>query len=212
MCGIVGYFGPRNALPILQEGLKRLTYRGYDSWGLSFKNDGKIKIIKEVGDFEDVNLCNNEFSNTGISHTRWATTGKVSKDNAHPHIDCENKIAVVHNGIIENFQILKQELIEKGHKFKSDTDTEIICHLIEIYAKEDDFPEAVRKAFLRLNGRNAVVAISEDFEGIIGIKNGSPLIVGLGEKEYFISSDVRSFWDKTNKVIYLDDNHLAILK
>lgn len=212
MCGIFGYFGSRNALPILQQGLKKLIYRGYDSWGLSFKNNGRIKVIKDVGDFEEANLGNSDISNVGISHVRWASTGKVSKENAHPHLDCEGKIAVVHNGIIENFQELKKELEERGHKFNSETDTEIICHLIESYVKRDEFPEAVRKSFLRLKGRNAIVAISEDFDGMVGVKSGSPLIVGLGDKEYFISSDVRSFWDKTDKVIYLDDNHLAILR
>jgi glucosamine--fructose-6-phosphate aminotransferase (isomerizing) len=212
MCGILGYFGNNNALEILEEGLKKLTYRGYDSWGIGFKNNGKIKIIKDVGDFEKVNLENNINSNIGISHTRWATTGKVAKENAHPHADCKNKIAVVHNGIIENFQELKNELIDKGHMFKSETDTEIICHLIEEYMKKYEFPEAVRQAFLKLRGRNAIVVMHENFNGLVGAKNGSPLIVGIGKEEYFIASDVKAFLNKTKNVIYLDDNNLVILR
>ena len=212
MCGIFGYFGYRNAIPILQEGLKRLIYRGYDSWGIGFKNNGKIEIIKDIGDFERINLENNKESNIGISHTRWATTGKVSKENAHPHLDCENKIAIVHNGIIENFQELKKELMERGHKFKSETDSEIISHLIEEYMKKFDFPEAVRVAFLKLKGRNAVVAMSENFNGLVGVKKGSPLVVGIGEREYFIASDVRAFVRETRRVIYLDDNEMVVLK
>ena len=211
MCGIVGYFGYQNAILILEEGLKKLTYRGYDSWGFSFKDNGKIKVIKDVGDFEKINFRNRGNSNIGISHTRWATTGRVSKENAHPHLGCDGKIAVVHNGIIENFQQLKKELIEKGHQFKSETDTEVVCHLIEEYVKENEFPEAVRKCFLRLNGRNAIVVMHEDFNGLVGVKNGSPLLVGIGENEYFIASDVRAFIDKTKKVIYLDDNNLVVL-
>jgi glucosamine--fructose-6-phosphate aminotransferase (isomerizing) len=211
MCGIISYFGYGCALTILQQGLKKLTYRGYDSWGIGFKKDGKIKIIKEVGDFEKINLKNNVTCNIGISHTRWATTGKVSKENTHPHLDCEGKIAVVHNGIVENFQELKKELTEKGHMFKSETDTEIICHSIEEYMKDYDLPEAVRRAFLKLKGRNAIVAMSEDFEGLVGVKNGSPLVVGIGKNEYFVSSDIRAFVNKTRRVIYLDDNSLVVL-
>lgn len=212
MCGILGYFGKNNAVEILREGLKKLTYRGYDSWGIGFKNNNKIEIIKDIGDFEKVNLKNNIKTNIGISHTRWATTGEVSKDNAHPHLDCENKIAIVHNGIIENFQELKNELLEKGHNFRSGTDTEIICHLIEEYMKNYKFPEAVRQAFLKLKGRNAIVAMHQNFNGLVGVKNGSPLIIGIGNKEYFIASDIKAFSDKTKKVIYLDDNNLVILE
>ena len=215
MCGIFGYIGNNNAIPILKKGLKKLNYRGYDSWGFGLKIKDKIEIIKDVGDFEKVKEFPDIKSNCGVGHSRWATTGKVSKENAHPHANENSEIVVVHNGIIENFQELKNSLLSRGHKFKSETDTEIICHLIEEYS-EYEFPEAVRRAFLRLEGRNAVVALHKNFNGLVGVKNGSPLIVGIknnsGKEEYFISSDPRAFIEETNKVIFLNDNELAVLK
>jgi len=215
MCGILGYLGCRDSAPIVQKGLKKLNYRGYDSWGFGFKYNGKIDIIKEIGDFEKVENVKNSGGNCAIAHSRWATTGKVSKENAHPHATENNEIVVVHNGIIENFQELKKELLKNGHEFKSETDTEIIGHLIEENFN-GDFPEAVRKSFLQLKGRNAVVAMHKDFTGLIGVKNGSPLIIGIKNnsqgEEYFIASDSRAFTEETNKVIFLEDNELAILK
>ncbi len=214
MCGIIGYFGNREAGPILQKGLKKLNYRGYDSWGFGLKNKGKIEIIKDVGDFEKLDNLPNIKSNCAISHSRWATTGKISKENAHPHTSEDKKIAIVHNGIVENFQELKKELLSKGYKFKSETDTEIICHLIGEYSGFE-FPEAVRKSFLRLKGRNAIVALHQDFSGLVGVKNGSPLILGVknnpDKEEYFIASDQRAFVDETKKAIFLDDNELVVL-
>ena len=215
MCGIFGYVGNNNAVPILKKGLKKLNYRGYDSWGLGLKTRDKIKIIKDVGDFERLEETPKIDSNLGISHTRWATMGEISKNNAHPHTNEDNGICVVHNGIIENFRELKEELLNKGHNFKSETDTEIICHLIEEY-DEYKFPEAVRKAFLKLKGRNAIVALHKDFNGLVGVKNGSPLVVGIknnsGKEEYFIASDHRAFITETNKVIFLNDNELVVLE
>ncbi len=215
MCGILGYLGNRESVPILQKGLKNLNYRGYDSWGFGLKSKDKIEIIKDVGDFEELKDFPRIESNCGISHTRWATTGKVSKENAHPHTNEDNKIAVVHNGIIENFQELKKELLSKGYKFKSETDTEIICHLIEEYSGFE-FPEAVRKVFLKLKGRNTVLAIHQDYNYLVGVKSGSPLVLGVknnkGREEYFIASDSRAFIHETNKVIFLDDNELVVLK
>ncbi len=215
MCGILGYLGCRNSAPIVQKGLKKLNYRGYDSWGFGFKNNGKIDIIKEVGDFEKVGNIKNNGGNCAIAHSRWATTGKVSKENAHPHTTENKDIVVVHNGIIENFQELKNDLINKGHVFKSETDTEVITHLIEENFN-GDFPEAVRNAFLKLKGRNAVVAMHNNFDGLVGVKKGSPLIVGIKNnskrEEYFISSDSRAFTEETNKVIFLEDNELVVLK
>ena len=214
MCGILGYIGGGEAVAVLQSGLKKLNYRGYDSWGLGLKTKNKIEIIKNIGDFEQLKNLPKIKSNCGISHSRWATTGEVSKENAHPHTTENNKIAIVHNGIIENFHELKTELLNKGHKFKSETDTEIICHLIEEYP-EIEFPEAVRKAFLRLKGRNAIVVLNQDLDKLIGVKNGSPLIVGIKNNcdgdEYFIASDFRAFADKTKNAIFLDDNELAVL-
>ncbi len=214
MCGIIGYLGNKEAALVLQKGLRKLNYRGYDSWGFGLKNKHKIEVIKDVGDFEQVEEFSDVESNCGISHSRWATTGKVSKENAHPHTTEDNKIVIVHNGIVENFQELKANLLSKGHKFKSETDTEIICHLIEEFS-EYEFPEAVRRAFLKLKGRNAVVALHQDFEGLVGVKNGSPLIVGIknnsDKDEYFIASDSRAFVEETNKVVFLDDNELVVL-
>lgn len=210
MCGIVGYYGQRESAPILKKGLRKLNYRGYDSWGFGFKKSMGIHIIKDVGDFEQVKDFPEVSSTCGISHSRWATTGEVSQKNTHPHTTEDGRIMVVHNGIIENFEELKKELIEKGHKFQSDTDTEVFCHLIEEYLNIG-FPEAVRKAFLRLNGRNAVVAVNYDYPGLIGVKSGSPLVVGVGEKEYFIASDIRAFSDETKKVIFLEDNELVLI-
>lgn len=217
MCGIIGYFGFRDAAKILHESLKKLTYRGYDSWGICVKNGKEIFHVKDVGDVEKLESIETPFfANLGVGHTRWATTGRVTKINAHPHFNETEDIAVVHNGIIENFQELKKELLKKGHEFKSETDTEVICHLIEEYLKEgNDFPEAVRKAFLRLEGRNAIVAIHRDFHGIVAIKRGSPLVVGIKENgnahEYFVASDLRAFIHETNKVIFLNDNEMVII-
>lgn len=217
MCGIVSYLGFRNAAEILHNALRKLTYRGYDSWGFCLKNGSKIFHVKDVGDIEKLKRIEAPFeANLGIAHTRWATTGKVSKNNAHPHFDEERKIAVVHNGIIENFQELKKELESKGHKFYSETDTEIVCHLIEEYMEEgNDFPEAVRKAFLRLKGRNAIVAMHRDFHGLVAIKRGSPLVVGIkddGDKEeYFVASDVRAFVEETKKAVFLNDDEMVVV-
>lgn len=210
MCGIVGYYGNRNASPILKKGLKKLNYRGYDSWGFGFKNGERIEIIKDIGDFEQTKDFPEIDSNCGISHSRWATTGKVSKENTHPHFTEDKKIALVHNGIVENFQELKSELISKGHKFASETDTEVICHLIEEYL-ELGFQEAVRMAFLRLRGRNAIVVMNHDYSGLVGVKSGSPLVVGVGDNEYFIASDSQAFNSEASKVIFLEDNELVVI-
>jgi len=218
MCGIIGYVGHRTS-EVLQRGIKRLTYRGYDSWGFGFKNGNEIEVIKDIGDVENIGKLNiNGNSKIGICHTRWATHGGVTKENAHPHTCCENKIAVVHNGIIENYRELKKELIERGHEFRSDTDTEVISHLIEeSYKINENFPEAVKDVVPKLRGCYAFVAVHKDFDGLVGIKNGSPLVVGIGnsnhgQSEYFIASDVIAFLEYTKKVIYLDDGEMAVVK
>ncbi len=213
MCGIIGYIGHRSASHILHEGLKKLTYRGYDSWGLAVLTESKILHVKDVGDVDKLEKIEIPArSSIGIAHTRWATTGSVTKENAHPHFNEDGSIAVVHNGIIENFQELKKELEMKGHRFSSETDTEVVCHLIEEYMEEgNDFPEAVRKAFLRLEGRNAIVAMHKEFPGLVAVKKGSPLVIGVGDNEYFVASDIRAFLNHTKKVIFLDDNEMVIL-
>lgn len=210
MCGIVGYFGSREAMPLLHKGLKKLSYRGYDSWGFGVVNGVGVRTVKRVGDIETAELPEFHSARAGIAHTRWATNGKVCEENAHPHTCANGKVAVVHNGIVENYEELKSQLGDI--KLKSDTDTEIIAHLISKELETSkNFPEAVRKAFCRLKGRNAVVAIHEDFEGIVGVKNGSPLVIGICGGEYFLGSDVLAFSDEAKEVIYLDDNELVVL-
>jgi len=211
MCGIVGYFGKQKAVPFLQKGLSRLSYRGYDSWGFGLKEGNSLRIIKEVGDIEKANVNGDSQANIGIAHTRWATNGEVNQRNCHPHV-CSSGVAVIHNGIVENADELKAEL--GGHDFQSETDTEVIAHLIGTNIRKGmDFPEAVRQAFLRLEGRNAIVAMHKDFEGLVGVKFGSPMVIGVKEgEEYFIGSDILAFSDETNKVVYLDDNEMVVVR
>jgi len=181
MCGIFGYIGKRdNAAQTVLNGLKALEYRGYDSWGIAVKTGNKITFEKHIGKIGDAKTVLPK-SELGIGHTRWATHGGVTDLNAHPHLDCNKKIAIVHNGIVENNDILKQELVNLGHKFTSETDTEIIAHAIEQLIKGgNEFKMAVKKAFLKLQGLNAIVAENIDSFEIIAVKNGSPLIAGVG--------------------------------
>lgn len=215
MCGIIGYIGNNKAAPILMEALKRLEYRGYDSAGISTINGNKIIIKKDIGKIDEVNSKAN-FSDfkgdIGLAHTRWATTGRVTKENAHPHTDCGNMISIVHNGIIENFSELKEKLIEKGHKFKSATDTEVIAHLIE-----DNYngyiEEATRKALKQIDGSYALgVVCAKEPQKLIAARNESPLILGLGKDENFIASDVPAILKYTNKIIYLENKEIAVLE
>lgn len=209
MCGIIGYKGNRNATEIVVEGLKRLEYRGYDSWGVAIKGK-KIDLIKKVGKIGEFhNTSTLKKSKIAIGHTRWSTHGRVTEDNAHPHMSCDKKIAVVHNGIIENFQELKKEL-QKNHKFSSETDTEVIPHLIE-ENMDSGFEEAVKKTIKRLEGNYAIVVINKDEEKIIAARKGSPLILGLGKNEIFIASDTPAFLKYTNKVIFLDDEEFVVI-
>jgi len=186
MCGITGYIGKRKASDILLKSIKRLEYRGYDSVGMATVSDGKIFIRKDKGKVGDVDKKLN-FSglpgSIGMAHCRWATHAEVSRENAHPHTDCKGNIALVHNGIIENFQELKKELEDKGHKFSSGTDTEVICHLIEEYSKGRSFREAARKALKRLEGNYAIVAVNKKGE-MVAARKGSPLVLGIGKGEY----------------------------
>lgn len=228
MCGIFGYVATSNkqkaiskkldnAAKIVFEGLKRLEYRGYDSWGLAVKSQsGKSKIIveKHVGKIGDSKLDSKfmlDNSTIALGHTRWATHGGVTVANAHPHLDCRNQIAVVHNGIIENFQQLKKELIDKGHSFKSQTDTEVFAHLIEEYM-DLGFIEAVKKAFKKLNGRNAFVVLNQKDRSLLGVRDGSPLIFGVGDQEYFLASDTPAFLEYTKDVVFLNDKQGVVVK
>jgi len=215
MCGIIGYIGNNKAVPILMEALKRLEYRGYDSAGFCTINEDNILIEKDIGKIQEVeNKVNLNGLNgqVGLSHCRWATTGSVTKENAHPHTDCKNMISIVHNGIIENFSELKEKLIEKGHKFKSSTDTEVIAHLIEDNYN-GDIEGATREALKQIDGSYALgVICAREPQKLIAARNESPLIVGLGKDENFIASDVPAILKYTNKVIYLENKEIAVLE
>ncbi|MDZ4227825.1 MAG: glutamine--fructose-6-phosphate transaminase (isomerizing) [Candidatus Levybacteria bacterium] len=211
MCGIFGYVGHQNnAADIVLEGLKLLEYRGYDSWGIAVKLGKKLAYEKHIGKIGDAKI-NLPQSTLGIGHTRWATHGGVTEKNAHPHLDCTKTIAVVHNGIVENFQELKAELIKKGHKFISETDTEVIPHLVEENLKREGFSSSVRDAFNTLKGLNAVVIANAVSKEIVAAKTGSPLIVGIGDQELLVASDASAIVKHTKKVIFLEDNQMVIL-
>ena len=221
MCGIIGYIGDKKAAPILMDALKRLEYRGYDSAGISTINKNNILVEKDIGKLEEIKEKREKEKNinfekiegnVGISHCRWATHGGVTKENAHPHTDCKNMISIVHNGIIENFSELKEKLIQKGHKFKSSTDTEVIAHLIEDNYN-GDIEEATRKALKQIEGSYALgIICSKEPNKLIAARNESPLILGLGDKENFIASDVHAILKYTNKVVYLENNEIATLE
>lgn len=214
MCGIFGYIGNRKAAPILLKGLKCLEYRGYDSAGIA-TNEGKIKIKKDVGKIDDINSKLNLEDlpgNIGIAHTRWATHGSVTKENAHPHVSNNRKIVVVHNGIIENYQKLKKTLEENGFNFYSETDTEVVPNLIEFEMKKDgNFIEASKRAIKQLKGNYAILTMYEAERKIIATRNGSPLVIGLGKNEIFAASDIPAFLEHTSNVIYLYDKDFVIL-
>ena len=214
MCGIVGVVSNKNVNEKLFNGLANLEYRGYDSVGMCFINDGKFKIKKGVGKLEEVHKKVNFLrlnGYIGIGHCRWSTHGGVTEKNAHPHVDCKNKISVVHNGIIENYSELKDELAKKGHKFYSQTDTEVIAHLIEENL-EDGIKDAVRNALKRVEGSYALgILHADEPDKLIAARNESPLIVGIGKNENFIASDVPSILAYTNRVIYLEDKEIALL-
>jgi len=215
MCGIIGYCGARPALPVLLEGLKRLEYRGYDSAGLAVAERGRIHSVRTVGkvcELEKKAFVQNPPGSFGIAHTRWATHGRPAEKNAHPHLDCSRKIAVVHNGIIENYMDLKQELQAKNHRFLSDTDTEVIVHLIEEYYG-GDLEVAILKAVHRLEGTFGIAVMHADADQcIVAVKRGSPVIVGVGEGENVVASDANALLPFTNQLVYLNDDELAVLE
>ncbi|MEM6877788.1 MAG: glutamine--fructose-6-phosphate transaminase (isomerizing) [Bacteroidota bacterium] len=217
MCGIVGYIGPKEAYDIIITGLKRLEYRGYDSAGIAILADESLKIIKRKGKvsrLEEATKGIDISGKLGIGHTRWATHGEPNDLNAHPHIGGSGRLAVVHNGIIENYGILKTALEKDGHTFSSDTDTEVLAHLIEEIQREGNLSleEAVRLAVDRVDGAYAIAVIDrENPEILVGARKASPLAVGLGEGEFFLGSDATPFADHTNKVVYLEDGQVAAI-
>lgn len=212
MCGIFAYIGNKpNAAQITLSGLKTLEYRGYDSWGIAVKENEKITLEKHVGKIGGAKTTLPR-SAMGIGHTRWATHGGVTVANAHPHMDCKKQIAVVHNGIVENFETVKQELLRKKHKFLSETDTEIIPHLIEENLKKHPLKDAVRLTFNALQGLSAILVLDAATNTLIAVKNGSPLIVGIGKNELFMASDLSGVTPYTRRVLFLKDNEMVILK
>lgn len=223
MCGIIGYVGKKNSVPYIIDGLKKLEYRGYDSAGVSILQDGKLVTVRAVGkvaELEKAALLANPKGTTGIGHTRWATHGKPSEENSHPHTDCSGEIVVVHNGIIENYLVLRAKLISLGHKFKSETDTEVIAHLIEENLKhirtgspEERLLKAVQKTNKEIAGAFAYgVMWARTPDYLIGVKNQSPLVVGIGQDESFLASDVPAFLQHTNKVLFLEEGEVVLLR
>src|SRR5882672_1770084 len=224
MCGIIGYIGSKPAPNIIIEGLRRLEYRGYDSAGLVTINKGKFELRKKAGRINDLATVLRKqpaHGNTGIGHTRWATHGAPTDDNAHPHLDQSGRIAVVHNGVIENYDRLKQRMIATGHKFHSQTDTEVLAHLIgEHYEKLKGQPfengnqltQAVLNALKEVIGTYGIAVLCKDFPGVmVGARRGSPLIVGVGVGENFLASDASAIVAHTRQVIYLNDYDVVTL-
>ncbi len=217
MCGIVGYTGPREAYPIVITGLKRLEYRGYDSTGVALLNGG-LKVYKKKGrvaDLEESIIGKDLHSNIGIGHTRWATLGEPSDRNAHPHTSKSGKLAMIHNGIIENYAQIKKELVNKGYAFTSDTDTEVLLNFIEDIKKNNEcnLEEAVRVALKRITGAYCILLIDEDDpQTIIAARKGSPLVIGVGKGEHFLGSDASPMLEYTKEVVYVNDYELAIVR
>ena len=210
MCGIFGYVGPKqNAGDIILEGLKTLEYRGYDSWGVAVKKENNsLYIEKHVGKISNAKLPK-MLSHIGIGHTRWATHGGVLEKNAHPYFSCNKEVIIVHNGIVENFDELKKTLLSKGHTFSSDTDSEVIAHLLEEHMKtESDLKKVVSKTWHELNGMNAVIALFPKAEAFYVMKNGSPIVIAKGKDEFYIASDASAVVDHTKDVYFLEDNEM----
>jgi len=218
MCGIVGYIGFREAWPIVVKGLKRLEYRGYDSAGIALIGQGGLGIYKKAGkvvELEQFAADKDQSGSIGIGHTRWATHGAPSDRNSHPHTSNDGALSIIHNGIIENYATIKEELIKRGHTFNSDTDTEVLIHLIEeIYKNENnDLLEAVRLALQEVSGAYAIVVMDKNQpDQLIAARKGSPMVIGVGQGEYFIASDATPIVEYTKNVIYLKDNEIAFVK
>ena len=214
MCGIIGYIGYRKAVQMVLEGLKKLEYRGYDSSGIAVLEDGALKRFRAEGKIRRLEKKihkENLSGNIALGHTRWATHGRPSEENAHPHTDCSKRLVVVHNGIIENYLGLKTQLISEGHKFESETDTEVIAHLIEDNISKG-LLEALRTVLGEINGSYALAVISEDEpDKIVVARSKSPLIIGLGKDENFVGSDVPAFLNYSRQVVYLEDGEIGVL-
>src|SRR5215813_10438362 len=215
MCGIIGYIGSKEVVPVLIEGLRRLEYRGYDSAGVAVVRDGCVDLRRSAGKLSNLETVIGSAplaGDYGVGHTRWATHGRPTEENAHPHRDCTGKIVVVHNGIIENYLDLKLELQRQGHKFVTETDTEIVAHLVEREGRNDGLENAVRRALLLMRGLFALVLISaDDPEKIVAVRKGPPIVVGLGDREFFVASDIPAILSHTRDVVFLGDEEMAII-
>jgi glucosamine--fructose-6-phosphate aminotransferase (isomerizing) len=218
MCGIVAYLGERNAYEVILKGLKRLEYRGYDSAGIAVSSENQIKLFKKKGKVSELESFINGkdlSGGTGIGHTRWATHGEPNDSNAHPHLSSDGSLAIIHNGIIENYGALKQELIKKGHIFRSETDSEVAIHFIEDIRNNNDceLEEAVRLALTKIVGAYAIVITDKsDPNLLIAARKGSPLVIGVGKGEYFLASDATPIIEYTNEVVYLNDYEIAVIR
>src|SRR5437762_3078970 len=215
MCGIIGYIGPKDVVPVLIDGLRRLEYRGYDSAGVAVVSNGEVDLRRSAGklsNLEQVIGSDPISGDYGVGHTRWATHGRPTEENAHPHRDCTGKIVVVHNGIIENYLDLKHELQTQGHKFVTETDTEIVAHLVEREMKDDGLENAVRRALLLMRGLFALVLISADDPAkIVAVRNGPPIAVRLGDGAFFVASDIPAILSHTRDVVFLGDEEMATI-
>jgi glucosamine--fructose-6-phosphate aminotransferase (isomerizing) len=215
MCGIIGYIGSKPVVPVLLDGLRRMEYRGYDSAGVALVSPEGIALRRSAGKLANLELAIRDEPVDGlygVGHTRWATHGRPTEENAHPHRDCTGRIVVVHNGIIENYLELKQELQKQGHQFKTETDTEIVAHLVEREMRDDGLEQAVRRALKVMRGMFAIVLVSvEDPEKIVAVRNGPPIVVGLGDKEFFVASDIPAILSHTRDVVFLGDEEMAII-
>ena len=215
MCGIIGYIGHRQVVPLIIEGLRKLEYRGYDSAGIAVVANGELLIRRsagKLGNLETALAADPLTGEYGLGHTRWATHGRPTEENAHPHRDCKGRIVVVHNGIIENYLELKRELQSQGHTFVTETDTEVVAHLVEREWKDDGLDGAVRRAMTRLRGLFALVLLSaDDPQKIVAVRNGPPVVVGLGEGEYFVASDIPAILQYTRNVVFLGDQEMAVV-
>ncbi|MEJ7821827.1 MAG: glutamine--fructose-6-phosphate aminotransferase, partial [Chitinophagaceae bacterium] len=217
MCGIVGYIGPREAYPIIITGLKRQEYRGYDSTGVALINK-RLHVYKKKGkvaELEESLIGKSLSAHIGIGHTRWATHGEPSDRNAHPHTSASGKLAMIHNGIIENYGQLKQELLNKGYTFTSDTDTEVLLNFIEEIKKNNkcSLEEAIRIALKRVSGAYVILLLDEENpDTIIAARKGSPLVIGIGKNEHFLGSDATPMLEYTKEVVYVNDYEVAIVK
>src|SRR5215216_4898591 len=215
MCGIIGYIGSKPVVPVLIDALRRMEYRGYDSAGVAVVSPEGISLRRSAGKLVNLeNTIRNEPLDGlyGLGHTRWATHGRPTEENAHPHRDCTGRIVVVHNGIIENYLDLKKQLQKEGHKFVTETDTEIVAHLVEREWQGDGLENAVRRALLYMRGLFALVLMSaDDPNKIVTVRNGPPIVVGLGDGEFFVASDIPAILSHTRDVVFLGDEEMAVI-